>query len=202
MYLLVVSFFSDRIQQWYRNRKTFCKYQYSHDIETLLHSAGGHQQYCTLNSYMLISVMLTHWGRVTHICISKLPSIGSDNGLAPGRRQAIIWTNAGILLIGPLWTNFSEILIEIPTFSFKKMRLKVSSAKWRPCCLGLNVLRQCYDCMGHLITHMMLGPYSPWLHNYYVTHSIWLTNNIWSFIPLYWKTKVAMVPTLSLLMVP
>ena len=39
----VVSFISDRIQQWYRNRKTFCKYQYSHDIETLLHSAGGHQ---------------------------------------------------------------------------------------------------------------------------------------------------------------
>ena len=44
-----------------------------------------------------------------HICISKLTSIGSDNGLSPGRRQAIIWTNAGILLIGPLGTNFSEI---------------------------------------------------------------------------------------------
>ena len=44
IYLVVVaSFISDRIQQWYRNRKTFCKYQYSHDIETLLHSAGGHQ---------------------------------------------------------------------------------------------------------------------------------------------------------------
>ena len=41
--IIVVSFISDRIQQWYRNRKTFCKYQYSHDIETLLHSAGGHQ---------------------------------------------------------------------------------------------------------------------------------------------------------------
>ena len=84
--------------------------------------------------------MLTHWGRVTHICVSKLPIISSDNGLSPGRRQAIIWTNAGILLIGPLWTNFSEILIEIPILSFKKMRLKESSAKWRPCCLGLNVL--------------------------------------------------------------
>ena len=81
-----------------------------------------------------------HWGRVTHICVSKLPTIGSHNGLSPGQRQAIIWTNAGILLIGPLWTNFSEILIEIPIFSFKKMRLKESSAKWRPCCLGLNVL--------------------------------------------------------------
>ena len=84
---------------------------------------------------------LTHWGRVTHICVSKLTITGSDNGLSPGRRQAIIWTNAGILLIGPLGTNFSEILIEIQTFSFIKMRLKASSAKWRPFCLGLNVLR-------------------------------------------------------------
>ena len=56
---------------------------------------------------------LTHWGRVTHICVSKLTIIGSDNGLSPGWRQAIIWTNAGILLIGTLRTNFSEILGKI-----------------------------------------------------------------------------------------
>ena len=83
---------------------------------------------------------LTHWGRVTHICVVDLTIIGSDNGLSPGRRQAIIWTNAGILLIEPLGTNFSEILIEIHTFSFKKMHLKMASAKWRPFCLGLNEL--------------------------------------------------------------
>ena len=58
-----------------------------------------------------------------------------------GLSEAIIWTNAGLLLIGPLGTNFSEILIEILTFSFRKMRLKVSSAKRRPFCLGLNMLR-------------------------------------------------------------
>ena len=40
-------------------------------------------------------------------------NIVSDNGLSPGQRQAIIWTNAGILLIGPLRSNFNEILIEI-----------------------------------------------------------------------------------------
>ena len=85
---------------------------------------------------------LTHWGWVTHICVSKITIIGSDNGLSPGRRQAIIWTNAGIWWMGPLGTNFSEILIEIHTFSFKKMPLKMSSGKWRPFCLGLNVLRQ------------------------------------------------------------
>ena len=77
---------------------------------------------------------------MTHVCVSKQTIIGSDNGLAPGRRQAIIWTNAGILLIGPLGTNFNEILIEIHAFSFKKMHLKMSSEKWCPSCLGPNVL--------------------------------------------------------------
>ena len=62
------------------------------------------------------------------------------DGAKPWRRQAIISTNAGILLIGPLGTNFIEISIGIQTFSFKKMHLKMSSAKWRPFCLGLNVL--------------------------------------------------------------
>ena len=140
---------------------------------------------------------LTHWGRVTHICVSNLTIIGSDNGLSPvletkvgpsvrdqqflvrtsnflhislqinvwisqdpdqdrqlfqlshepclspGWRQAIIWTNDGQLLIGPLGTNFSEILIEFLIFSFKKMRLKVLFAKRRPFCLGLNELTHC-----------------------------------------------------------
>ena len=75
---------------------------------------------------------LTHWGRATHICVGKVTTISSDNGLSPERRQAIIWTIAGMLLIGPLGTNFSEILIWIQTFSLKKMHLKMSSAKWRP----------------------------------------------------------------------
>ena len=55
--------------------------------------------------------------------------------------QAIIWTNADLLLIGLLGTNFNEICIKILTFSFKKMRLKMLSAKLQPFCLGLNVLR-------------------------------------------------------------
>ena len=85
---------------------------------------------------------ITHWRQVTHICVGNLTIIGSDNGLSPGRRQAITWTNVGILLIGPLGTNFSEILIEIHTFSFKKIHLKMSSGKCRPFCLGLNVLME------------------------------------------------------------
>ena len=85
--------------------------------------------------------VLTYWGRVTQICVDNLTIIGSDNGLSPGRRQSIIRTNAWILLIGPLGTHFSEILIGIQTFSFKRIYLKMSSAKRRPFCLGLNVLK-------------------------------------------------------------
>ena len=101
--------------------------------------------------------LLTHWGRVKHICVGKLAIKGSDNGLSPGRRQAIIRTNAGILLIGTLGTNFSEILSQIQTFSFKKMHLKMSFGRWRPFCLSLSVLK--------LITHSHSKKYS-WQTNF------------------------------------
>ena len=65
--------------------------------------------------------------------------IGSDNGLPPIWRQAIIWTNAGLLSIEPLETYFNKILIKIQNFSFTKMHLKISSAKWRPFCPGGEV---------------------------------------------------------------
>ena len=101
---------------------------------------------CSLEEYAIVG--LTHWGRATHICVGKLTIIGSDNGLSPGRRQAIIGTNAGIFLIGSMGINFSEIFIEIHTFSFRKMHLNMSSAKWRSFCLGLNVLTDC-DLLSH-----------------------------------------------------
>ena len=78
----------------------------------------------------------------TDICINEMIIIVSDNGLSPGWHQAIIWTNAGILVIGPLGINFSEILIKINIFSFKKMHVKLSSAKWRLFRLGLSELTQ------------------------------------------------------------
>ena len=55
---------------------------------------------------------------MTHICVGNLTIIDSDNGLSPGRRQAIILTYAGILWIGPPGTNFSEISIAIQTNIF------------------------------------------------------------------------------------
>ena len=96
---------------------------------------------------------LTHWSWVMHICISNLTFIGSDNGLSPGRHQAIIWTNAGILWIGPLGINFSENWIRIQTFSFQKMHLKMLSVKWCPFCLGLNV----FTWMGVIETALHSG---------------------------------------------
>ena len=101
---------------------------------------------------------LTHWGPVTHICVSDLTIIGSDNGLSPGRRQVIMRTNTEILLIRPLGTNFSEILIEILLLSFKKMRLKVSSAKRQPFCLDLNALRSPASTIGLLVGLDILKP--------------------------------------------
>ena len=82
----------------------------------------------------------SHWGLVAHKYISRLIIIGADNGFLLGQCQAIIWTNTGILLIGPLGTNFSELLIKIYSFSFREMHLKISSGTWWPFCLGLNVL--------------------------------------------------------------
>ena len=112
----------------------------------------------------LIRMMESHWGRVTHICEGNLTIIGSDIGLSPERRQAIIWTNAGISLIGPLGTNFSEILIGIQTFSFTKMHLKMSSAKWRPFCLGLNVLTNSY--VWREVSHRVIGKIVTWSDDY------------------------------------
>ena len=77
---------------------------------------------------------------MTHIYVCKLTIIVSNNGFLPYRRQAIIWTNAGILLIRTLGTNFSETLGEIHSCSFSKMHLEMSSAKWRIFGLGLNEL--------------------------------------------------------------
>ena len=90
---------------------------------------------------------LTHRGWVRYICFDSRTISGLDNGLAPGRHQAITWTNAGILLIGPLGTKLNEILIKIHTFSFKKMHLKMSSGKCWPFCFGLNVL----TCIGNTL---------------------------------------------------
>ena len=91
---------------------------------------------------LLILSALTHWGRVTHICVGNLTIIGSDNGLSPVRRQAIIWTNDELLLIEPLALR-NKILWKFNrnyNIFIQENAFEVSSAKWQPFCLGLNVL--------------------------------------------------------------
>ena len=110
---------------------------------------------CPAFNMFLDTIYVTHWGRVTHICISNINTIGSDNGLSACWCHAIIWTNAGTLLIGPCGTKFSEILIESHIFSYKKIHFKMSSGKWWLFCLGLNVLKNITLNRAHLIWKTM-----------------------------------------------
>ena len=89
--------------------------------DILAPNSGNSNSVCWEYNFKVFS-LLNHWGC---ICISKLTSISSDNGFLPGQRQAVVWTNAGILLIRALGTNFDEILSEIDAFSFKKMHVKI-----------------------------------------------------------------------------
>ena len=77
---------------------------------------------------------------MTHIYVSKLIIIGEDNGLSPGWHQAIIFTNAGILLIQNAGTNFLEIFSEIHTFSlrenaFEDIVYEIAAILSRPRCV-------------------------------------------------------------------
>ena len=93
-------------------------------------------QFCTKPSMYVY--IWTHLPLVTHICSVNWVGIGSCNGLSPVRRQAITWSNGTLLSIEPLWTNFSEIWIKNTKISFMKMHLKLSPAKWRPFCPGVD----------------------------------------------------------------
>ena len=88
----------------------------------------------------LAFIFLTHWGRMTHICVDNLTTNASDNGFSPDRRQAIIWTSAGILFIRPLGTNFSDTWIETHIFSlknaFENVVWKMSAILFRPQCVN------------------------------------------------------------------
>ena len=114
-----------------------------HGLYFLIHICSNIQRTNTwtmlLNCYMFEQTLhrgiygvrndLTHWSRVTHIFVSKLTSIGSDNSLSPVWCQAITWTNAGVLSIGLLGISFCVIWIGILSLSFKKMYFKMPYAK-------------------------------------------------------------------------
>ena len=113
----------------------------------------------------LIQYYSTYWGRATHICVSKQIIIGSDNGVSPGRRQAIIRTNAGISLIWTMGTNFSEILSEFIHFHSRKYIWK--------CCLEIGVILSRPQCVK------TIGLNNLWWCS---IHHIWLSSNTWYVI--------------------
>ena len=83
----------------------------------------------------------THWGWVMHVCVSKLNINGSDNGLAPTMWQTIHYLNQWWNVVN--WTLRNKLQWNFkwnPYIFIQEMYLNVSSAKWRPLCLCLNVL--------------------------------------------------------------
>ena len=113
---------------------------------------------------------------MTHICIDKLTITGSDNSFSPERCQAIIRSKAGILSIQTLGTNFSEILSKTDSFSVKKMHSKMSSGKWRPFFLGLNV---------SIINRTPATALTP-----YCNTLLWLSHQCGIIITKYWKQNL------------
>ena len=90
----------------------------------------------------LLQTILTHWGRVVHICVSKLTIIGSDISLSPGQHQTISWTNVGILLIWPRGTNLQNVSLLVPA----SMCLAAS--------IGYNLIEVNHCCTGHVLGNL------------------------------------------------
>ena len=83
---------------------------------------------------------LTHWGRATHICVSKLATIGSDYGLSPWRRQAIIRTKCSNIVNWTLGNKFQWNLNRNSSIFIQQNGFENVVWKMAAICLGLNVL--------------------------------------------------------------
>ena len=85
---------------------------------------------------------LTHWGWVTHICVSKLSHYWTlDNGLAPIQCQTMIWSDI-VSSTASLWTKEVQFQSKIQTFLFKKINFKMSSAKWHIFFICISMFNQ------------------------------------------------------------
>ena len=148
MYHLIESMWYHRLFIWLDSfwigciLTAYCKIKYLNRV-LFVHINSAHKRWILCD--------LTHWGRVKHMCVSKISIIVSDNGL---------WTQSHYLnqcLNIVNWTpgrlNFREILNEINTVSFKKMHLNMSSAQWRFFPLSLNevIARPCPKFNGALV---------------------------------------------------
>ena len=131
--------------------------------------------YKLIHANKLGTSVLTQRGRVTHICVIKLTIIGSYNGLSPGRHQAIIWTNAGKLLIGPLGTTSMKFYSEFKLFHSRKCIWKCSlengihfvsaSMCWYDPNLLISVFANVLVALGHQQAQCWLQSYIFFLQN-------------------------------------
>ena len=135
---------------------------------------------------------------MTHICVIKLIIIDSDNGLAPVRRQAIIWTNAGILSIGPFnwnklqWKFNRNSYIFIQENAFENVVWKMASILSRPQCVKWQLVCKfsivernllfifCfYACFIHYLSFAHHFPHK-WV---LLSHSFIILSNMYCHIP-------------------
>ena len=119
----------------------------------------------------------------------------SNNGLSPDRHQTINLTKSGILSIWPLGINFNEMLIELDTFAFMKMHLKMSSVKWHPFCFGINVsmTTEQYNSLGLLsIFYSVCAILTLYVLNFF-GENINIYLHIMSFLHIN-KTQVVEIP--------
>ena len=120
---------------------------------------------------------LTHWGPVMHICISKQTNIGSDNGLVPCRRQAIIWTIGGILLIQTSGTNFSGTLSKIHKFSFGNVVCEMAANLAQPQCVDSH--KNLKENMDYFLNQQCAFWWS-WIDRWCALKAHWWLTRIWS----------------------
>ena len=85
----------------------------------------------------LIHCVLVMPYNITELCSTQSPLV---QVMVSCLHQAIISTNADLLLIGPSETNFREIWKLKNIFHTWKVHLKMSSTKWWPFHPGLNEL--------------------------------------------------------------
>ena len=122
---------------------------------------------------------------MTHICVDKLTIIASNNGLSPDRHQAIIWTNAGILLIWPLRTNFSESLSERHIFSFMKMHIFIHENAFETVVCEMSAILFWPQCVKS--DNTQIEAWTKWLlfwRQHFQMHFLEITFCIWIQFPL------------------
>ena len=112
---------------------------------------------------------------MTHICISKLTIIGSYNGLSPGRRQAIIWTNVNQCWNIVNWTlrnkhqwnlNWNSNIFTQEN-AFKSVVCETASILSQPQCVDLRIVGpfQYKDVIYH---YRNLNKNTRWSHDHLI----------------------------------